>query len=43
VIVSSVVLLAVLGWAIWKSKYAREVEEAVPVKASASKPQGKKK
>jgi K(+)-stimulated pyrophosphate-energized sodium pump len=31
VIVSSVVLLAILGWAIWKSKRARERnEEAVP-------------
>ena len=55
VIVSSVVLLAILGWAIWKSKRERETDNeiAAPVRASAPaakpaakpapKPQGKKK
>ena len=50
VIVASVVLLAILGWAVWKSKRERETEMVVaPAKASvapvkpAAKPQGKKK
>ena len=50
VIVSSAVLLAILGWAIWKSKRERETDVALaPAKTSvaapkpAAKPQGKKK